>query len=246
MGKTFVEYRGKGFFLHTGHLELLVHLLAQEVDRLPDAPPWLRRLQAHWCEHATSGAIDIVLLFLDEPLTSPERVALVLQVAENVRRSILARTTPFSEEKAVNRFGRAVSLTGDIPKTWAVQGVEALIKLLKGELRPDDGRLTLPKIEFYESLVPPDRAVQDVARLWLALERARFTPEPDEVVFERVSQEPWDSRCPPIRAAWDALTAPDHLPALQRWADLMRANPAAFHAAGAWAKKAVEDSQKRR
>lgn len=249
MGTSFVVFRDKGFWLNDGHLELLLHLLANEVDRLGEsASPWLREARAHWRLQSGIQATGCVDPGLDVFLTGPERVAIALELAAKTRQSILNRTAPFSEEKAVGELGRAISLMGDVPKTWVAQGVEALIKLLKNELLPADGRLVLPKLEYYSlvyvpRIVPQDPTLQAVGELWLALERERFAPEAGESVLDRLMQDPWTSTCPRIRRAWRELTAPENLRALERWAKRIGEDPEMARHAGDWAEKAVESAK---
>ena len=114
MSTSYVGFAGKGFFLNDGHLEFLLHLLANEVDRLKDAPPWLLEARGHWRLQSVIRATGCVDPGLRQFLTTSERVALALELATKARQSILTRTTSFSEEKAIGEFGRAISFLGDV------------------------------------------------------------------------------------------------------------------------------------
>ena len=57
-----------------------------------------------------------------------------------------------------------------------------------------------------------------IADLWLALARVRKAIRPGESILERLAVDPWDHDDPAIQDAWVALTAPENLHSLERWA----------------------------
>lgn len=55
---------------------------------------------------------------------------------------------------------------------------------------------------------------QEMFQLWVNLSTARLRKE----VFEReMKTNPWESDDPQVKAAWDALTHPSNLAALEYW-----------------------------
>ena len=59
-----------------------------------------------------------------------------------------------------------------------------------------------------------DESQQKIFQLWVNLSKARWRKE---IVEVEMKTNPWDSNDPQVKAAWDALTHPNNLAALEYW-----------------------------
>jgi hypothetical protein len=48
MAKSLVQFRGNGFWLSNGVLQVLLHYAAADLQLTPDCPSWMNNLVAHW------------------------------------------------------------------------------------------------------------------------------------------------------------------------------------------------------
>jgi len=133
MGTSLVEFKGKGFWLNDSHFELLAHLLSREAENVLQRPDWLDGLIKQWVIQTVMGGTGCHTLSLDGILTSEDKVLCVLAIARKVRENIAQRKEPLSSEYIVNRFGQHMPFVGDVPKSWVLQGIDGLVKLLSGE-----------------------------------------------------------------------------------------------------------------
>jgi len=53
--------------------------------------------------------------------------------------------------------------------------------------------------------------------LWIALERAMVAPAAGATLLDTWGTEPWDSKHPPVVAAWAAVSDPENREALRAW-----------------------------
>ena len=136
MGTSWVGVGEHGFWLNDGHCELLLHFLANEVDRHPAPAPWLVKAGKHWRSWSLAKATGCIDFGLDQFMTTPDRAQELLTLVKAIRRSIRKRRTPLSEE-----VGRRPNSTlpyqfvGDIPRDWFLQAIDALSDLLTGKLK---------------------------------------------------------------------------------------------------------------
>ena len=86
-----------------------------------------------------------------------------------------------------------------------------------------------------------DPEIDRVFWLWVALSNARCSGASEDAM-NRLADPSWDSRYPEIRDAWDALTHPDNLTALEAWDAMGPKNPVAAEATA----KALERCRARR
>jgi len=137
MGHSTTVFREVGFTAKDWKLEVWLHLLAREVDQMPNPPAWLSTARDFWREQATLSINGCIDAGLDEFLTDEERVAIVRNIAQHVFNSLL-------------RFGERVprdflnDLCHPPPSSKWPQDVEtelflrygrALLKLLDGKMR---------------------------------------------------------------------------------------------------------------
>lgn len=88
MGTSYVEFREQGFWTRDGLLEVWLHALAASVS--DDSAPWLLEARMEWHTQAHVGFMGWVSAGLDEIVTSPERVGMVLELSQRARRYLTA------------------------------------------------------------------------------------------------------------------------------------------------------------
>ena len=83
MGTSFVEYHERGFWSWDGYLEHLLFLLAKEIGPSP-AESWLSDLRDHWHLQSSGAFTACIHPELDEYVTSPERLKVILNLIEGL------------------------------------------------------------------------------------------------------------------------------------------------------------------
>jgi hypothetical protein len=139
MGSTFTDFRGHGFWARDGSLEVWLFLLARQVEEWDDPPEWLVAAREDWHLSATLGASGCAMAYLDKHLSSPDRVGLVLTLAENVV-AWLRQQGPMLPMALLNSFatgGPGSDFTRDVPTEVFSRVGEAFVKLLRGEIAWD-------------------------------------------------------------------------------------------------------------
>jgi hypothetical protein len=148
MGSSFTKSRGHGFWTRDPLLEVWLRVLANEVDRLPSVPTWLRTARTNWHIQATSGFNGFVSAGLDETLTDAERSRFVegLCVAALAR---LRQAGPLLSCDYLNRLmedpasGYATDpatgeFTRDAEAYPFLRVGECFLALVRGQLDPTD------------------------------------------------------------------------------------------------------------
>jgi hypothetical protein len=219
MGTSVVDFGPYGFWLNDGHFELLLHLLAREVDHVADPAEWLLTKRDQWQQEATSGAIGCHSVHLDDLVSFPGSTLVVAGLGERVHERVEMRTEPLSAEQGVvSTTGLATTFVGDIPKEWFLQGLEAFIRLLKGNLQVTPEIFpVLPVTPMCHMWRPGDPEMARINQLWVNLEQEHFTIHPGESILGRVLTKAWESPSPGTQAAWHVLVHPENLGSLERW-----------------------------
>ena len=83
--KSYVEFRGKGFWSWDGYLCDLLGLLATTPIEPPD-PTWLAEARQEWLRQESKGICGWVSPQLSEILDSDDRVQTLLRLIDAVRR----------------------------------------------------------------------------------------------------------------------------------------------------------------
>lgn len=229
MGSSFVSLGSFGFWCNDGHLQLLMHLLAEEIERTEGSEPWLIEARDYWRDQCWLEAIGCFSPDFERFAANSDQASRLHQIVKRVHAGIQARITPLSEiQSRQSRHGKTRSFVGDVPKEWFLQVTEAASRLLDGTLKTTASTSPVfPRLPIYQewSTVDHDRAM--VFQLWVHLEREQFRPEPGESAIDRLLIPPWESKDRRVKAAWELLTRPEHLHALELWYQPHEMNPMA-------------------
>jgi hypothetical protein len=137
MGSSFTNFRGHGFWARDGLLEVWLEALAEVVPT--HAPAWLQDAQQHWREQARIGFQGCIDAHLDVLLTSQDRVAVALRLADQAREHLarLARGTGHIPAAWLNerRVGGSDYWTADLDLQPLRQIANAFAALISGDLR---------------------------------------------------------------------------------------------------------------
>jgi hypothetical protein len=137
MGTSFVEFRNKGFWVRDSGLEVWLHFLATEIDRLPSPSAWYRQIRDHWYQQAQSGAVGCLWAGLDDFVTTDEQVTAIIQLCEATLRTLASFGDVISQDylNAIASDGSQWSRDVAIDIFTAVG--HAFIQLLRGEIITD-------------------------------------------------------------------------------------------------------------
>ncbi|MCU7826531.1 hypothetical protein [Kitasatospora sp. DSM 101779] len=134
MGRSWIEYGGRGFWAADWQAEVWLHLLAQQAGRVADRPAWLEAARAEWAEAAGTGLVGCVPSGLDEWLAGdPARAAAVLRLVAEVERRVTAwaPAIPCDAANALGAGGPGDVFTGDVPVGPLLDVGAALAGLLR-------------------------------------------------------------------------------------------------------------------
>lgn len=136
MGTSFVSFQNHGFWTRDASLELWLRLLAAEVERLEEAPGWLRTAAEDWKTQATAGMTGCVAANLDECASTPDRIVLLLALSESALESLRARGSVLSMAwlNSLGLGGPGSYFAADVPAEVFVRTGETFIELLRGQL----------------------------------------------------------------------------------------------------------------
>lgn len=203
MGSSYVERGPVGFWANDDYLRELMRGMAEGVDVLPDPPPWLREARDEWRRDLAAKRTVGVVLDLDALATSSERVAALEKLA--------ARARPAEK-----------------PESLFAEVVAALRQLLKGEWTMNAATSpVLPRVPKFQEWLHDNPEHQMIFLCWVRLENEQFRNEPGESTADRLCVDAWESKDVRVRAAWEALTRPQHLSALELWYKPAEMNPMA-------------------
>jgi hypothetical protein len=119
MPKSFVSYRGHGFWSRDSFVEEWLARLVQEIDTLPVQPGWLREAREHWNMLATDHFNGCIDCRFDEILSDPERTRVVVDVATRLGgRDGLTRGEQMTAELFVRLLRDELSTVPESPKDY--------------------------------------------------------------------------------------------------------------------------------
>jgi hypothetical protein len=136
MGSSFVEFRGKGFEANDATLEVLLTLLVDEIDRLPDPPKWLREIRDAWNIQATAQFGYGVMANLDEVATDDARIQTIIGLANGVlsRLEPFGATIPADFLNGIRDGGNGERYTREVPAETFLRTVRYFRGLLNSTL----------------------------------------------------------------------------------------------------------------
>lgn len=140
MGSTYVDFHGQGFEASDATLEVWLQLLVDEIDQLQNPPQWLMEVRDEWHTQATAGFGFGVMPGLDQFVTGPEyRETIIDLSAEAMRRlHALGPTIAADQLNAIMRGGKGTIFTESVPSAVFEKVGDYFIKLLRGELSPEE------------------------------------------------------------------------------------------------------------
>jgi hypothetical protein len=146
MGSTFVDFKDHGFEANDATLEVWLALLVDEIDRMQDAPQWLRDLREEWETQATAKFGFGVMPGLDNVVTDDARRQVILALASRAldRLKTLGDPIPAATLNAIRDWGEGYEYTGDVPAANFLRPGQYFIKLLEGRLAPDENDARFP------------------------------------------------------------------------------------------------------
>lgn len=139
MRSSFIAYRGAGFWARNYSVEMWMYLLSQEAQRLEEAPEWLLAAADDWHHQATVDMMGCVSPDLDEHATTPERVAVLLRLAERALAALHERGALLSVDwlNSLGLGGPDMRFDRDLPTEVFTRVGEAFIRLVRGEITWD-------------------------------------------------------------------------------------------------------------
>jgi hypothetical protein len=137
MGTSFVEYRTKGFWARDSDLEVWLHFLASEIDRLPSPSEWHYQLRDHWYQQAQSGAVGCLWAGLDDFIATNEQVIASIQLCEAALRTLASYGDVIPQAYLNAIASEGIEWSRDVPVDFFSRVGHAFIQLLRGELTTD-------------------------------------------------------------------------------------------------------------
>jgi hypothetical protein len=137
VGSSFTEFRGCGFWARDPSLEVWLYLLARELGDMGDRPEWLSVARQDWHVKATAGFGGCICANLDEYITSPDRVELIVRLSNRVL-VWLQKQGPLISASLLNSFktgGADSFFTRNVEIHKFICVGEAFVQLLEGKLK---------------------------------------------------------------------------------------------------------------
>lgn len=145
MGSTTVDFRGLGYEASDSTVEVWLHFLVLEIDRLPQVSPWLREVRDEWQLQSMAGFGFGVMPGLDRFVTTEEERETILSLSERALESLGQKGTVISKGdlNALALGGEGSSYPADVSTEAFLRVGRYFIKLLQGTLtlEESDARL---------------------------------------------------------------------------------------------------------
>ncbi len=140
MGSTFVGFRGSGYEASDGTLEVWLHLLVSEIDTRERIDAWLREVREEWELQSTAGFGFGVMPGLDRFVTNEDQRELLLSLSERALHALQQKGEVISkgELNLMHLGGQGSSYLDDVPTEAFMRVGRYFIKLLRGELSPEE------------------------------------------------------------------------------------------------------------
>ncbi len=140
MSSTTINFRGLGYEASDGVLEVWLHFLVGEIDKLPHVSSWLKETREEWQLQATAGFGTGVDPDLDRFVTDETRREIVLSLSKDALRTLGQKGEVIGKEELNHMClgGEGSSYLSDVPIKAFVQVGRYFIRLLNGELTPEE------------------------------------------------------------------------------------------------------------
>ena len=142
MGHSFTHFRGVGFTAKDWKVAVWLHLLAREVDQMPQPPEWLSAARDHWREQAMLSINGCISPDLDKFLTDGNRIAVIRKMVQRIYSSLLESGERLSPDflntlchlPLTNRYRTDPRWTQDVETELFLAYGRAFLKLLDGKM----------------------------------------------------------------------------------------------------------------
>ena len=138
MSSTYVRFRDRGFEANDAALEVLLALLVREIDRLRDAPDWLREIREEWNIQSTAGFSFGVMPGLDHFVNSEEKRQTIIALAGKALQKLESYGPVITRDQlnALETGGEDSTFTCDAATSEFIRPARFFIRLLEGALEP--------------------------------------------------------------------------------------------------------------
>src|SRR6266487_15939 len=141
MGSSFVEYKGKGFWVSDPGLQVWLEALVQDIDRWPSPPEWLALARQEWHRQALGTQPAFMSLELDEFARTNEQTGVLITLSEQALTQLATYGLVVSHD-LLNSMLRDEAIMPwekpffkrDVPIEGFLIVGKTFIQLLKGEL----------------------------------------------------------------------------------------------------------------
>ncbi len=140
MPTTTVSFHGRAFEARDSTLEIWLACLADEIDRLPDAPDWLREARDEWNDAAVGHFGFGIDPDLDGHVTDEGRRRLVLDIARRARARMEGFGPVVSPDtlNGLREWGPDVRYGTPVAAEQLTRPADYFIRLLDGTLGADE------------------------------------------------------------------------------------------------------------
>ncbi len=185
MGKSFTEFRGKGFWSKDPLLEAWLRVVSLNLGKDADVPGWQHDLRDKWLLVSDGGMVGCIAPCLDEFITDEERVGVILRSSLGAIQNLRA-FGEYVPATFLNALGFSWKHTSDLPIQWFDRIAERFSMLLRGELETDAS--TSPVLpgtrrgQLWDELEQPRpdvslRTAEKVNWFWQRHRMAQFPPD---------------------------------------------------------------------
>jgi hypothetical protein len=129
MASSFVRFGDHGFWVSDWVLEYWLHFLANEVDKVSQAPLWLQEAGQHWRIQSARICVGCVDVGLDEYATTPERKAALVAIGREAQRTLQS----LDEEEEISLESGSLPAS-DLPVGEIMDLAVQFVRLLGGDV----------------------------------------------------------------------------------------------------------------
>jgi hypothetical protein len=135
MAKSFVEFRGYGFWSDDAFLEVWVYHFVTEVEKFDKVhPDWLLKLKQHWFKMATVGMLGTIELSLDHYVSDEKRRLMLLELAKKTNHFFYIQGDVLPLELANKPYDSKNGFLEPPQTKWFLKVGVFFIRLLRGKL----------------------------------------------------------------------------------------------------------------